>query len=123
MNGRLYSDHVMGTSYTVGTIASGAAKSDILDIGTAKHLALQMPSAWTAAGIYLEGSVDGTNFYPVKDSAGVEVAVTAAASTIIGIDLAALTIAALRFVKICSGTSASAVNQLAARTIYVGLKA
>jgi len=122
MKGRLYSDHVAGTSYTVATIASGGSLSDALDIGTAKHLAVQMPTGWNTAVITLAASVDGTNYYPVTDSAGIEVSITAAASKVIGIDLAALSIAALRFIKFRSGTSGSAVNQSAARTLYVALK-
>lgn len=123
MKGRLYSDHVMGTAYTVANIASGESLSNALDIGTAKHLAIQMPAAWDAAAITLAASVDGTNFYSVTDSAGIEVSITASASKVIGIDLAALSLAALRFIKIRSGTVASAVNQTAARTLYVALKA
>ena len=123
MEGRLYSNHVQGTAYTVANIASGASLSDALDIGTAKHLAIQMPAAWDAAVITMAASVDGTNFYSVTDSAGIEVSITAAASKVIGIDLAALSVAALRYIKLRSGTLASAVNQTAARTLYVALKA
>lgn len=125
MPGRLYSKHVQGTGYTVANIASGASLSDVIDIEDAKHITLQMPATWTTASIYIAGTVDGTNYYPVTDSGGVEVDLVASASKLIGIDLAALSIAALRFIKIgsCTGTSATPANQAGARVIYVALKA
>ena len=111
LNGRLYSDHVPGTGYTVIKMDAESKQSEAFDIGSAKHLALGMPTTWTTAGIYLRGTIDGTNYYPLEDCNGVEIAIGAESSKIVCLDNIALALAPLRSIKICSGTSASEVTQ------------
>ena len=111
LNGRLYSNHVQGTGYTVIKMDAESKQSEAFDIGSAKHLALGMPTTWTTAGIYFRGTIDGTNYYPLEDVNGIEIAVGAEASKIIGLGQIALDLAPLRKIKICSGTSASEVTQ------------
>ena len=111
LNGRLYSNHVQGTAYTVIKMDAESKQSEVLDIGAAKNFAVAIPSTWETAGMYLRGSIDGTNFYPVEKSDGTEIALGAAASTIIGLDTVKDAIAPLRFLKLCSGTSSSEVTQ------------
>lgn len=105
------------------TIASGASLSDIIDLGAHKLCAILMPAAWTAANLTFQAAISprGT-FTDVYDDAGVEVAVTAATSRCIGLDATASELAALRFIKLRSGTAGVPVNQGAARTIYLILK-
>ena len=111
MNGRLYSNHVQGTGYTVIKMDAESKQSEAFDIGSAKHLALGMPTTWATAGIYIRGTIDGTNYYPLEDSNGVEIAIGAEASKIVCLDNVALALAPLRKIKFCSGTSASEVTQ------------
>lgn len=101
------------------TIALNASLSDVVEIGSAKFLGLVMPAAWDTAGITFQVSYDGTNFQNLYNDSGVEVSVTAAASRNIALDVVALDLAPWQFIKIRSGTAASAVNQTAARTLYL----
>lgn len=111
MNGRLYSEHVQGTGYTIVKMDAESKQSEAFDIGSAKHISIGMPTTWTTAGIYFRGTIDGTNYYPLEDSNGIEIAMGAEASKIIGLGNIALDLAPLRKIKICSGTSASEVTQ------------
>jgi len=105
------------------TIAKDAAVSGVIEIGGARHFAIQMPAAWTAANLTFQSSnlVDGT-FYDVYGSDGIEILVTAAASRMITIDIHQGALAPLSFIKIRSGTTAVPVNQVAARTLNIILK-
>jgi hypothetical protein len=111
MMGRLYSDHVQGTGYTVVKMDAGGKQSEVFDIGAAKNFAIQMPTVWATAGIYLRSTIDGTNYFPVEKTDGTEIALGAEASKIIGLEAIADTIAPLRKFKLCSGTAASEVAQ------------
>jgi len=117
---------------TTATIANGASLSGAIDMnrirssaegvgGHGIHLAaIQMPSAWTAANITFQGSVDGSTYYDLYDMYGTEILVTAAASRMIALDLTMF--AGINFVKIRSGTTATPVNQGADRAIVIGLR-
>jgi hypothetical protein len=111
MMGRLYSDHVQGTGYTVVKMDAESKQSEAFDIGNAKNFAIQTPSVWATAGIYLRASIDGTNYYPVEKSDGTEIALGAEADKIVGLDGVVDAISMLRKFKICSGTSTSEVTQ------------
>lgn len=97
------------------SIANGASLSSAIDLDENGIVALQMPSAWTAANLTFQGSYDGVTFADVYDSAGTELSVTAAASRYIVLTPA--TFAGLRHLKVRSGTTGTPVNQGAARTI------
>ncbi len=106
------------------TIKNGASLStDAIDLGGYLAFALLMPAAWTAAVITLLAcdTKDG-NYKPVYDDSGNEVSLTVAADRVIAIDAAASKIAALRFIRLRSGTAAAAVNQAADRDIGILLK-
>lgn len=117
---------------TTATIANGSSLSGEIDLnhirsaaegagGDGVHLAaIQMPSAWTAANITFQGSVDGSIYYDLYDQYGTEVLVTAAASRVILLDLSMF--AGINFVKLRSGTTGTAVNQAADRAIVLGLR-
>lgn len=103
------------TKAIVAVIANGASLSGAVELD-GLLVGIQMPTAWTAAGITFQASADGTNFFDVKDSAGTEVSLTAAASTYITLDPAARNFKAI---KVRSGTSAAAVNQGAERVLVL----
>lgn len=100
---------------TPATIANGASLSGAVYLGEKTLLGLVMPAAWTAAVITLSVSLDGTTYVDAYDSTGTETSYTVAASRYIALNPANLV--GVRYVKLRSGTAASAVNQAAARTI------
>ena len=104
-------------------IAAGASQSTVIDTERSALSGIIMPAAWTAADLTVLASThaEGT-FLPVYDDAGAEVLIKAAASTAIGIDVAALKLAAFRYIKLRSGTAATPVNQADARAITIVMK-
>ena len=100
------------------TIANGASLSDAVDCGEGSLVGIVMPAAWTAAGLHIAGSVDGTNYYPLFDTAANEIGITTAvASYMYAFDPGLAQ--PPRYIKIRSGTAGTPVNQGAARTLYV----
>ncbi len=99
------------------TIGNGASLSDAQDLGGVAVARIVMPDAWTAAVLTVQSSADGVTFSNLYDRYGGEYTIQAAASRAILIPLAEL--CAMRYLKLRSGTSGSAVNQAAARTITV----
>lgn len=106
------------------TIAAGATGlSGEVDLQGYQMAAIQMPDTWTAANITFQAATaSGGTFQNVYDDFGGEVTVIAAASRCITIDLAALKLAALRYIKLRSGTAAVPVDQTAPRTLTLILK-
>jgi len=92
------------------TIAQGASLSDAVDTGGLTILSILMPATWDAAVLTFQGSLDGVTYGNVYDESGNEYTVQAAASRAIGID-AASPLLGFRYIKVRSGTAASAVNQ------------
>lgn len=106
------------------TIAINASLSGEVDLEGFTLVSIIMPAAWTAANLTFQASdVTGGTFQDVYDDQGVEVTVQAAASRSIGIDLLAGALAGFRFIKIRSGTTGTPVNQAAARTLTLAVKA
>lgn len=99
------------------TIANGASLSSAIDLQGTSVVAIQMPSAWTAANLTFQGSNDDSTFDNLYDSSGTEVQVTAAASRYIAIT--PTNFQGVRYLKIRSGTSGSAVNQAADRVLVL----
>ena len=81
-----------------------------------------MPASWTAANLTFQGSdTEAGTYSDLYDDAGTEISVTAAASrTIVGSTLDR--VVPLRFLKVRSGTTATPVNQAAARTVLLVMK-
>jgi len=104
------------------TIAKDASLSAGVYVGGARYFGIVMPAAWTEAAITFQVSPDGTTYQDLLNDGGTEVSVTAAAADNIGIATAATALAPWAWVKIRSGTSASAVTQAAARTLYLVTK-
>ena len=109
------------TSNLVNTIATGASLSDALDLSGTSLVGYIMPSSWTTANITFQGSVDGTNFFNLYDQFGNEIKHIVSASQFMALNPADLT--CIRYLKIRSGTSGSAVNQGGQRQITLVTRA
>ena len=98
------------------TVAVDSSVAAAIDVGDGGLVAIQMPSAWTAASLTFQASADlnGT-YYDVYDITGTELAITTAASRYVALN--ASTFAGLRYIKIRSGTTGTPVVQGANRTI------
>lgn len=101
------------------TIASGASLSGAVDLGTGRLVGIIVPPAWTSAAITFQASADSTNFYDLYDDA-TERAI--ASGSVVASRLIALPLSdwlTVRALKIRSGSSASPVNQAAARSLVL----
>lgn len=103
---------------STSTITNGTSLSGAIDLGAATLFGIQMPSAWTTANLTFQASTDGATYANLYDSTGAEVTVTAAASQFIVMAVPPQWIG-LRYLKIRSGTSGTAVNQAADRTLQI----
>jgi len=105
-------------SVQTATILSGASLSDAIHLAEGSLVGIITPAAWTAGGLHIAGSVDGTNYYPLYDTAANEIGVTTvAASTMYAFD-PGLAVPP-KYIKIRSGTAGTPVNQGADRTLTV----
>ncbi len=95
------------------TIAAGASLSGAVYLGHGVLVGIQMPTAWDAATLSFQASVDGVIFQDVYDFQGAEVVVQAAASRFVTID----EFQGAPWIKIRSGTTGSPVNQTLASII------
>jgi hypothetical protein len=103
-------------------IANGASLSDAIELGDGVRqvCGIQMPAAWTAASLTFAVSADGITYSPLYfDTGEYTVAAGAGAVASAGISLEPRAFAGWPYVKVRSGTAASAVNQGAARTLTV----
>lgn len=87
------------------TIAISTTKSNAIDCLGKVLVGLIIPSAFTTLSLSFEGSFDGTNFFPLRNSSGNLVTVTPVLSTIMG--LAAADFAMLRYFKIVAASQAA----------------
>lgn len=107
-------------STATATIASGANTSGIVDLGTNRLFGIVMPSAWTAADIAFQASIDGTNFFDVftDDSARLYVFTDGYTTGGRFIPLINPSIfLAIRYLRIVSRTTSATVNQAASRDV------
>lgn len=95
-------------------IESGGSLSGAVDLGGRKLVAIVMPSGWDAAGMTFQASPDGVTYYNVYDGS-TEREVDVAASYYSALSIADWV--GIRWLKVRSGTAASAVNQTAERTL------
>lgn len=105
---------------TQATIASGQSLSAALDLQQYSLVGLLLPSAWTAAAVTFQGSIDGSNFFDLYDS-GAEINLGAAAASRYLL-LSPSAFAGLRYLKVRSGTSGTPVNQAADRALTLVLR-
>jgi hypothetical protein len=97
------------------TIANGASLSGSVDISGKGILRINMPASWTAAVLTFQTSMDNSTFNDLYTAAGTEYTVQAAASR--SIILPPADFAGVKYIKVRSGTSGSAVNQGASRDL------
>lgn len=113
--------------FITANIAAGASLSNAIQLEGMVILGIQMPAAWTAAAMTFQGSADGTTFGDVYDDGGTEVSIAATTAAVAARFLVNASVleklAAVRFLKIRSGTTGSPVNQVAAAAIIVCMKA
>lgn len=97
-------------SVQIATIEAAASVSDTIDLGLDGNISgLITDAAWDSAGIQIEGSMDGTNFFPMFDNANIIGVTRAAASSFYSLDIHR-TVSA-RYIRVRSGTSAVPVVQ------------
>lgn len=101
------------------TIANGASLSSAIDLNEGRAALLIMPAAWTAADISFQVSADGVTFVDLFKTDGTEYTLTVAASR--GILLPLSDFLGIRHMKIRSGKTGAAVNQLANRALSLWL--
>jgi hypothetical protein len=94
-------------------IESGESLSAPVDVGEAKAVGVGIPAGWngTATSITFQVSADGVTWQNLYADAGTEVTATVAASRNVSLAAIAASLAPWRFLKIRSGTTASAVTQ------------
>lgn len=101
-------------------IAAGESLSSTADLGGLRLAGIEMPTAWTAAGLTFQGAASNpAGLADLYDGSGVEVSLSAAAGRFIQVDEERF--AGIRWLKIRSGTSATPVNQTAERTLRLVL--
>lgn len=100
------------------TISNGTSLSGAVDLGFNRLFAIQMPAAWSAAGLTFQGSSDGVTYANLYDDTGTEVSWTVAASTYVVVSAPAK-MQGIRYLKIRSGTSGVPVNQAGDRILTV----
>src|ERR1700732_2123714 len=103
------------------TILNGQSLSNAVQVGAAQLAAVEMPAAWDAAGMTFQASVDGINFFNLKDDTGAEISLVVAAATHVGLGEGSTAkteqFRGAPYLKVRSGTGASPVNQTADRII------
>ena len=111
----------MSVVHVTATIANGASLSDAILINEAAVVGIKMPAAWTAADLTLQAAGEDaeSTFNNVYDQEETEVTIQADASRHIVLEPAKFI--GIKWLKIRSGTAASAVNQGGARSIVVYL--
>lgn len=100
-------------------IANGASVSGDIDLGTARLGRIAMPAAWTSADLTLQTSFDGIAWNNLYDKDGSEYAIKADAARSVLIPLSDML--SVRYLRIRSGTSATPVAQVAARSLVLVL--
>ena len=108
------------------TIASGESLSGVVDlrgihpVGAYQVVGFQMPSSWTSASVSFAVSSDGVTFVPLYWD-GAEFVVNAGGGAVAsgGVSVEPSAFAGWPFLKVRSGTAASAVNQAAERSVVV----
>lgn len=108
---------VMAPIYTkTVTIANGASLSDAADLKNGRLAGIVIPAAWTTANLTFQTSPDGVTYYDRYDNFGGEygVVVGGASRSIL---VPVIDWLGVRFLKVRSGTTGSAVNQGGARIL------
>jgi len=108
----------MPVKVLTATIANGAQLSGALDFEMYRLAALEFGTMTGTAMTFTAASASDGTYVDVYDDAGTQVSITIASDTVVGISDAAGALAALRHVKLKSGSAEGA-----ARTVTVILRA
>lgn len=100
------------------TITNGTSISGDINMAGRQPVGVFMPAAWTAAALTFQVSPDGVTYYDLNDLAEAEYDV---AAPVAGeyMQLDPQLFRGARYLRVRSGTSAAAVNQLADRDLLV----
>lgn len=113
----------LGYTTKTAVIAESGSLSGEVDLEGYSISHIVMPAAWTAANItFAVSTTTGGTFVPLYDESGSEVTSVVAASGAYAQDANAGKLFGIRYIKLRSGTNASAVTQTAARTLTLLLK-
>lgn len=124
-NAPIYVSSGAGRMTVAATIPSGSSVSNAVDLSNACLVGFIAPAAWTAAALNIEVSVDGAAWVTmgVFDSSGVATgnypSLTGGAAYAVDVQ----SFLPFRYVRLRSGTAASAVNQTAQRDFTLILRA
>lgn len=99
------------------TIPNGGSLSPSIDLRGYTPYGIQMPAAWTAAGLSFEVSDDNVSFADLYDATA-EYTLAAGVDRAIGFSGSSV-FAGWKYIKVRSGTTAVPVNQGAARIIKI----
>lgn len=122
--GRLH----VAPGYRVATVAigSGASLSAEIDTTGRSLAAILIPSDWTLADLTFQiASASGGTYMDLYDDQNNEIRVVigaVGAARALGLDSVAFALAPFRYIKIRSGPSAGAVNQVGAKTLTLIFK-
>lgn len=108
-------------SLILATIAEGESVTGTIDLSYTALTGFVLPAEWTAAGVSVEVSVDGTNWATggIQDFAGNTIGIwsSGVANGAYAIDLASMV--CWNYCRIRSGTYGTPIAQAAARVISV----
>lgn len=108
------------TSQLTANIASGTALSQGLPFDNYQPVALVLPSAWTAALVTFQTSVDGVTWKNLYNDNGDEVAIQADVDRHVVLSLPDLL--GIRYLRMRSGTAATPVSQGQARVLTLTVR-
>lgn len=101
-----------GAQVFTATINAGASLSQAIDLVDTRLFGFQMPSAWTTAAMTFQVSADGVTYNDLYDDTATETNLTVSASKFIVLSNPQRFLG-IRYLKVRSGTTGSAVNQSA----------
>jgi len=104
-------------SVLTAAIAKDASLSGAVDLGGCSLVGIEMPSVWTSATLTFQASDDGVTYYNLYDEYGTQVEFQAAVAIYIAMKDNLGLFSGINYLKVRSGTSGSAVNQAAARSL------
>lgn len=109
---------------TTATIAKDGTLSGVVNLNGYNKFTIIMPDAWTNAHMTFQAcATSGGTFVDLLTEAGAEVDIAVAASGVYPLTTSSAYLSYLPYIKIRSGTTAVPVQQAAARTITIVMKA
>ena len=99
------------------TIDAGQSLSPAVEVRFDELVGVGFPSAWTAAGLTFQVSVDGVTYRDLYSTSAEFAIASAAAGANRQVALNPLDMAGVRFLKVRSGTAGTPVVQAAARDL------